>query len=61
VKPQKLQTLNKEEITEFNKIEQNKKKTYKLESSRFFFFCEKRGNFEENEEEKVKGLEVYID
>jgi DNA-binding transcriptional regulator GbsR (MarR family) len=37
VKPQKLQTLNKEEITEFNKIEQNNKKTYKLESSRFFF------------------------
>jgi hypothetical protein len=59
VKPQKLQTLNKEEITEFNKIEQNKKKTYKLESSRFF--SEKRGSFEENEEEKVKGLEVYID
>jgi hypothetical protein len=47
VKPQKLQTLNKEEITEFNKIEQNKKKTYKLESSRFF--SEKRGSFEENE------------
>jgi hypothetical protein len=59
VKPQKLQTLNKEEITEFNKIEQNNKKTYKLESSRFF--SEKRGSFEENEEEKVKGLEVYID
>jgi hypothetical protein len=33
--------LNKEEITEFNKIEQNNKKTYKLESSRFFFFVKK--------------------
>jgi len=42
VKPQKLQTLNNSEITEFNKIEQKKKS----EKKNHFFSSEKRGNYE---------------
>jgi len=45
VKPQKLQTLNNSEITEFNKIEQKINKKIRKKKS-FFFFRKKRGNCE---------------